>query len=93
MLLAIALPIAAASQAAARRRAWSPIRSGRPLAERDRATDCSHHRRDHETRSDAGGSFKFAGVPAGDYLLSARLPGFRRRVNASSYRRRDDRFQ
>ena len=41
----------------------------------------------HETHSDAGGAFQFGDVPDGDYMLSARLPGFlsaRQRVRVTS---------
>ena len=40
----------------------------------------------HETQSDASGAFQFGDVPDGDYMLSARLPGFlsgRQRVRVS----------
>ena len=30
----------------------------------------------HEVRSDQSGQFQFAGLPAGDYQLETRLPGF-----------------
>jgi TonB family protein len=43
----------------------------------------------HETQSDSTGTFRFGEIPDGDYMLSARLPGFlgartRVRVNAST---------
>ena len=41
----------------------------------------------HETHSDAGGAFQFGEVPNGDYMFSARLPGFlssRQRVRVTS---------
>jgi TonB family protein len=43
----------------------------------------------HETQSDSTGTFRFNEIPDGDYMLSARLPGFlsartRVRVNAST---------
>lgn len=41
----------------------------------------------HETHSDSGGAFQFGEVPDGDYMLSARLPGFlsaRQRVRVTS---------
>lgn len=43
----------------------------------------------HETQTDSTGAFRFGEIPDGDYMLSARLPGFlgartRVRVNAST---------
>ena len=41
----------------------------------------------HETQSDPSGAFQFPEIPDGDYMLSARLPGFlsaRQRVRVSS---------
>jgi len=76
LLLAIAVPIAAASQAfsASSGRVTDP--SGLPLPDAlvrlaSTSTDAVY-----ESRTDASGFFQLPDVPPGDYLLSARVPGF-----------------
>ena len=76
MLLAIALPIAAASRATGEPSGVLRDPSGRVLPNATVRLTAVTTDATHETVSDAGGGFMFAGVPDGDYLLSARLPGF-----------------
>lgn len=76
MLLAIALPISAVTQAPATPSGTVEDPSGRPLADATlRMTGISTDAV-FETRTDANGHFQFGDVPAGDYLLSARAMGF-----------------
>lgn len=76
MLLAIALPIAAASRAAGEPSGVLRDPSGRVLPNATVRLTAVTTDATHETVSDAGGGFMFTGVPDGEYLLSARLPGF-----------------
>jgi len=86
ILLTIALPIAAASLAAGQPSGVLRDPSGRVLPNATVRLTAVTTDATHETVSDAGGGFLFTGIPDGDYLLSARLPGFlssRQRVHIS----------
>ena len=76
VLLAIAVPIAAASLAAGQPSGVLRDPSGRVLPNATVRLTAVASDATHETVSDAGGGFVFTGIPDGDYLLSARLPGF-----------------
>lgn len=75
-LLAIALPIAAATQAPATPAGLVEDPSGRPLADATVRMTGIDTDAVFETRTDGNGHFQFGDVPAGDYLLAARAPGF-----------------
>ena len=86
LLLAVAVPIAAAARAQNTPTGTVTDPSGRPLG--DAAVRLQHPDGEpvFDTRSDANGYFQFPQVPAGDYLLSVRSPGFstqRQRVRLS----------
>ncbi len=86
LLLAMALPIAAA---AARSMPSGVVRdpSGRVLPAASVRLSAIGRDAVHETQSDATGSFQFPEIPDGDYMLSARVPGFqssRQRVRLSA---------
>ena len=74
-LLAFAVPIAAAS---VRSLPSGVVRdpSGRVLPAATVRLNAIGRDAVHETQSDATGSFQFPEVPDGDYMLSARVPGF-----------------
>jgi TonB family protein len=76
LLLATAIPIAIAAQAASTTTGRVTDPSGLPLP--DAAVRLSAIDSDavFEARTDAAGSFQMPDVPPGDYLLSARYPGF-----------------
>lgn len=76
MLLAFALPIAAATQAPATPTGIVEDPSGRPLADATVRMTAIDTDAVFETRTDGNGHFQFGDVPAGDYLLSARVMGF-----------------
>jgi hypothetical protein len=77
VLLALALPIAAASQSGSTASGTVVDPSGRPLSDAVlRLNSVSNTDQVFETRSDANGMFQFAPVPPGDYMLSVRSPGF-----------------
>lgn len=77
LLLAIALPIAAASQAVSTPSGTVVDPTGRPLVDAVvRLTPVGASEQVFETRTDASGSFQFAPVPAGEYMLAVRYPGF-----------------
>ena len=85
-LLAIALPIAAASQGAGTPSGVLRDPSGRVLPGATVRMSAIGHDAIHETPSDSTGSFQFPEIADGDYMLSARLPGFlsaRQRVRVS----------
>ena len=85
-LLAAALPIAAASQGSGAPGGVLRDPSGRLLPGATVRLSAIGHEAIHETQSDATGSFQFPEIAAGDYMLSARLPGFlsaRQRVRVS----------
>jgi TonB family protein len=86
LLIAIAIPIAAASQAPGTPSGTISDPSGRPLADAVVRLTAIGSDSVFETRTDANGAFQLGDVPAGDYLLSARSPGFsaqRQRVRLS----------
>lgn len=76
LLLAIAVPIAAATQAPATPSGTVEDPTGRPLADATVRMTGIFNDAVFETRTDANGQFQFGDVPAGDYLLSARAMGF-----------------
>jgi TonB family protein len=77
LLLALALPIAAASQAGSTASGTVIDPSGRPLADAVlRLNSMTTTEQVFETRSDANGMFQFAPVPPGDYMLGVSYPGF-----------------
>jgi len=77
VLLAFALPIAAASQAASTPSGTVIDPSGRPLSDAVlRLNSMTNTDQVFETRSDANGMFQFTPVPPGDYMLGVRYPGF-----------------
>ena len=75
-MLALALPIAAASQAISTPQGTVTDPMGRPLADATLRLTAIDSEQVFETRSDANGAFQFAAVPAGDYMISVRSPGF-----------------
>ncbi len=87
VLLAVALPIAAAAQAVGTPAGSVVDPSGRPLADAViRLTVMGNSEQVYETRSDANGAFQFSPVPAGEYMLALRYPGFsstRQRIQLS----------
>ena len=76
ILLAIAIPIAVAAQASSTTSGRVTDPSGLPLP--DAAVRLTSINGDavFEARTDASGTFQMPDVPPGDYLLSARYPGF-----------------
>ena len=76
LLTAIALPIAAASQPSGSPAGTLTDPSGKPLANATLRLTSESSGQTIETRSDAAGAFTFAPVPAGEYMLSVRQPGF-----------------
>jgi len=76
LLCAIALPIAAASQASSTPSGRVSDPSGRPLADATLRLTPANGGDAAETRTDANGAFQFSQLPAGEYLLSVRYPGF-----------------
>lgn len=86
LLVAFAIPIAAAVQAQSRSTGIVTDPSGLPLADAVVRVASVNGEPSHETRTDANGQFQLPEVPAGDYLLSVRSPGFstqRQRVRLS----------
>jgi TonB family protein len=75
-LLAFALPIAAASQTPSTPQGTVTDPMGRPLADATLRLLAIDSDSLFETRSDANGNFQFAAVPAGEYMISVRSPGF-----------------
>ncbi len=76
LLLAIALPIAAASQSASTPQGTVTDPMGRPLADATLRLNAIDGDQVFETRSDANGAFQFAAIPAGEYMIAVRSPGF-----------------
>ena len=77
MLLAIALPIAAATQAPSTPGGTVADPMGRPLADATlRLTMVGSSEQVFETKTDEQGAFQFPAVPAGEYMLAVRYPGF-----------------
>jgi TonB family protein len=75
-LLAFALPIAAASQSPSTPQGTVTDPMGRPLADATLRLTAIDSDQVFETRSDDNGLFQFAAVPAGDYMIAVRSPGF-----------------
>ena len=76
LLIAIALPIAAATQTASTPQGTITDPMGRPLADATLRLKAIDGDQAFETRSDANGAFQFSAVPAGDYMISVSSPGF-----------------
>jgi TonB family protein len=77
LLVAVALPIAAASQATSTPSGSVVDPNGRPLADAVlRLTPLGKSEQVFETRTDANGAFEFSPVPTGEYMLALRYPGF-----------------
>lgn len=76
LLVAMAVPIAAATQAPASPAGVVEDPSGRPLADATVRLSAMNSDAVFETRTDSSGNFQFPDVPAGDYLIAARSPGF-----------------
>jgi TonB family protein len=88
MVLLAALPIAAATGGAGAPSGVLRDPSGKVLPGATVRLSAIGTDAVHETQSDSTGTFRFGEIPDGDYMLSARLPGFlgartRVRVNAS----------
>jgi len=87
IILAVSLPIAAASHLAASPSGTLRDPQGRVLPGATVRLSAIGSDAIHETQSDSAGAFQFPEIPDGDYMLSARLPGFlsaRQRVRVSS---------
>ena len=87
LLAALALPIAAASQGTAMPSGSVSDPSGRLISGVGVRLSALKGEAVYEVPTDAGGVFQFPAVPAGDYMLSVRSPGFlsvRRRVSITS---------
>ena len=87
VLIAAALPVAAASAGAGAPAGVLRDPQGRVLPGATVRLSAIGQEAIHETQSDSSGSFQFGELPDGDYMLSARLPGFqstRQRVSVSS---------
>jgi TonB family protein len=76
MLLAIALPIAAATQGPATPSGTVTDTTGRPLQDAAVRLNAVDSDTVFETKTDSSGAFEFAAVPRGEYLLSAQSMGF-----------------
>lgn len=77
VLIAVALPIAAASQAVSTPSGTVVDPTGRPLVDAVlRLTPLGKSEQVFETRTDASGAFEFAPVPTGEYMLAISYPGF-----------------
>ena len=76
VLVAIALPIAAAARAQNAPGGTVSDPSGRPLADAAVRFAALAGEPVFDTRTDANGNFLFQDIPAGEYLLSVRSPGF-----------------
>ena len=76
ILLAIAVPIAAATQASSASSGRVTDPSGLPLPDAMVRLASTSTDAVYEARTDASGFFQMPDVPPGDYLLSARSPGF-----------------
>lgn len=76
LLCAVALPIAAASHQSGSPAGTLTDPSGKPLINATLRLTAENGGQTVETRSDASGNFTFPPVPAGDYMVSVRHPGF-----------------
>lgn len=77
LAIAVAVPVAAASLAAGAPSGVLRDPHGRVLPAATVRLSAIGTDAIHETMTDASGSFQFGEVPDGEYMLSARLPGFR----------------
>jgi TonB family protein len=87
LILMISLPIAAASRTAGSPSGTLRDPQGRVLPGATVRLSAIGTDAIHETQSDPTGTFQFPEIPDGDYMFSARLPGFqsaRQRVRVSS---------
>ena len=87
VVFAASLPIAAASQGAGSPSGTLRDPQGRVLPGATVRLSGIGSDAIHETQSDPSGAFQFPEIPDGEYMLSARLPGFlsaRQRVRVSS---------
>jgi TonB family protein len=75
--IAVAVPVAAASLVAGAPSGVLRDPQGRVLPAATVRLSAIGTDAIHETMTDASGSFQFGEVPDGEYMLSARLPGFR----------------
>jgi TonB family protein len=75
--IAVAVPVAAASLAAGAPSGVLRDPHGRVLPAATVRLSAIGTDTIHETATDASGAFQFGEVPDGEYMLSARLPGFR----------------
>ena len=75
-LCAMALPIAAATQATSNPAGRVTDRTGRPLTDATLRLTPADGGAAIETRSDANGEFQFPQIAAGDYMLAVVYPGF-----------------
>jgi TonB family protein len=76
LLLGLAMPIAAASQAISTPSGTVSDPSGRPLADASVKLTALNSTAGYETRTDGAGAFQFSPVPVGEYMLAVRSPGF-----------------
>ncbi|MBY0494564.1 MAG: TonB family protein [Cyanobacteria bacterium] len=76
LLIAIAVPIAAAARAQNTPGGTVADPSGRPLGDAAVRLQGMNSEQVFDTKTDANGNFQLPEVPAGDYLLSVRSPGF-----------------
>lgn len=76
LLLVIAMPIAAASQASGTPSGTVSDPHGKPLANASLRLVAVNGGQAFETKADASGNFSFGAIPAGDYMLSVHHPGF-----------------
>lgn len=86
LLLAIAVPIAAATQAQAVLAGPVQDPSGRPLIDATVRISSVSSEAVFETMTDGAGVFELAGMPPGDYMISGRATGFsgqRQRIRVS----------
>ena len=86
LLLAIAVPIAAATQAQSVLTGTVQDPSGKPLIDATVRLSSVNSDAVFETRTDGAGAFELSGVPAGDYMISGRAMGFsgqRQRIRVS----------
>jgi TonB family protein len=87
VLLAVALPIAAATRHAGAPGGVLRDPSGRVLPAATVRLSAIGTEAIHEVQTDSSGTFQFPEIADGDYMISARLPGFlsaRQRVRVSS---------
>lgn len=87
LILAISLPIAAVARLAGSPSGTLRDPQGRVLPGATVRLSAIGTDAVHETQSDGAGAFQFPEIPDGEYMLSARLPGFlsaRQRVRVSS---------